>query len=110
MSEKFEEWKRKHHDHITIETPGNDDMSVITESGTLTQMSLQADLYQSDEQEEFKVDTLRTMQTYIKKIYRGAKFLSDTGKNYKEPNFVVPYGQRSQSVEICDYLWKSLGK
>ena len=85
-------------------------MSVITESGTLTQMSLQADLYQSDEQEELSTDTLKTMQGYLKKIYRGAKFLSDKGKKFTEPNFVVPYGERSQTVEICDYLWKSLGK
>ena len=76
----------------------------------MSQLSLQKDLYESDEQEELKVDTLKTIQSYIKKIYRGAKFLSDTGKMYKEPNFVSINGQRSQSVEICEYLWKSLGK
>lgn len=87
-----------------------EDISVITESGTLSQLSLQKDLYQSDEQEELKVGTLKTIQTYVKKIYRGAKFLTDTGKDYKEPNFVPVNGQRSQTVDICEYLWKSLGK
>ena len=67
MSEKVEEWKRRHHDHIVIEILGNDVMSVITKSRTLTQMSLQADLYQSDEQEELKEDSLKTIQTYLKK-------------------------------------------
>ena len=92
-------------------TNENDDLSVITELVTITQLGLQADLYESEEQEELNLDTLRTMKRYLKKIYRGAKFLSDSGKNYKEPNFILLQGQEQlQSVQICEFLWKSLGK
>ena len=88
----------------------NDDISVITESATVNMLNLQADLFESDEKEELKMDTLKTIQTYMKKIYRQAKFLSDSGINFEKPNFVVQNGPKSQSVEICEYLWKSLGK
>ena len=109
----FEDWKHKNGKLDTVvgdQGDNNDEISVITESGTLSNLTLQADLYHSDEQEEFNVDTLKTMQSYLKKIYRGAKFLSDTGKKFKEPNFVVSHAERSQAVQICDYLWYSLGK
>ncbi len=82
----------------------------MTENETLSQLSLQSDLYQSDEQEELSTDTLKTIQGYLKKVYRGAKFLSDKGKMFTEPNFVVVCGEQSQTVQICDYLWKCLGK
>ena len=89
----------------------NSDISVITtESLLLNQIKMQSEYYQSNEQEEMKEDTWNTMKKYIKKIYSHAKFLSDTGKSFKEPNFVVTDGVRSQSVEICEILWKKLGK
>ena len=88
----------------------NEDISVITESATVNLLSVQAEIYDSDEKEELKVDTLKTIQTYLKKIFRQAKFLSDTGNSFKRPNFVITNGLKSQSVEICEYLWKSLGK
>ena len=42
-------------------------MSVITESARICQLSLQAELYEFDEEEELKVDTLnnKTMQRYL---------------------------------------------
>ena len=113
VQETFEEWKRKNGkigSVVNDQEHDNDDISVMTESGTITNMTLQTDLYQCDDQEELNVDTLKTIQTYLKKIYRGAKFLSDTGKKFKEPNFVVSYAERSQSVQICDYLWHNLGE
>ena len=73
-------------------------------------LNLQAEYFDSDEKEELKMDTLKTIQTYMKKIFRQAKFLSDSGINFEKPNFVVQNGLKSQSVEICEYLWKSLGK
>ena len=93
-----------------VEVDDSDEISMMTESVTLCQMNLQEEYYKSDEKEELKMDTLKTIQTYVKKIYRQAKFLSDTGNNFKEPNFVNTTGLRPQSVEICEYLWKSLGK
>ena len=110
----FDDWKKQHGNIETIVQNGineNDDVSVITESVTINQLGQQADLYESEEQEELNLDTLRTMKRYLKKIYRGAKFLSDSGKNYKEPNFILLQGQEQlQSVQICEFLWKSLGK
>lgn len=88
----------------------NDDISVITESATVNLLTLQADYYESHEKEDLKMDTLKTIQTYLKKNFRQAKFLSDTGNNFNKPNFVVHNGIQSQSVEIFNYLWKSLGK
>ena len=110
----FDDWKKQHGNIETIVQNGineNDDVSVITESVTINQLGQQADLYESEEQEELNLDTLRTMKRYLKKIYRGAKFLSDSGKNYKEPNFILLQGQEQlQLVQICEFLWKSLGK
>ena len=88
----------------------NDDISVITESATVNLLTMQAEYYDSDEKETLKMDTLKTIQTYLKKIFRQAKFLSDTGTSFNKPNFVLQNGVKSQSVEICEYLWKSLGK
>ena len=111
VEESFDDWRRKKGRLIMLVERDNEseEISVITESGTLSQLSLQADLYQSDEQEELSVDSLKTIQWYLKKFFRGAKFLSDTGKMFKEPIFVAMDGEKSQSVEICEYLWKSLG-
>ena len=88
----------------------DDNISVITESATVNLLTQQADYYESDEKEELKMDTLKTIQTYLKKIFRQAKFLSDRGSNFNKPNFVIQNGEKSQTVEICEYLWKSLGK
>lgn len=88
----------------------NDDISVITESATVNLLTQQTEYYESDDKEELKMDTLKTIQTYVKKIFRQAKFLSDTGSNFNKPNFVIQNDVKSQSVEICEYLWKSLGK
>ena len=88
----------------------NDDISVITESATVNLLTMQSEYYDSDEKETLKMDTLKTIQTYLKKIFRQAKFLSDTGTSFNKPNFVLQNGVKSQSVEICEYLWKSLGK
>ena len=94
----------------TVDDEDGDEISIITESVILGQMNLQEEYYGNNEKEELKVDTLKTIQSYLKKIFRQAKFLSDTGKQFKEPNFVHTNGVRTQSVEICEYLWKSLGK
>ena len=70
----------------------NEDISVITESATVNLLNVQAEIYDSGEKEELKVDTLKTIQTYLKKIFWQAKFLSDTGDNFKRPNFVITNG------------------
>ena len=118
--EKFEDWESTLSDNDSFVTPhgrtlinggGNhDDISVITESATVNLINLQAEYYNSDEKETLKMDTLKTIQTYLKKIFRQANFLSDSGENFNKPNFVTQNGPKSQSVEICEYLWKSLGK
>ena len=123
--EKFEDWESKLNDNDNVATPGNfdvgngtlidgggnhDDISVITESATVNLINLQSEYYEGDEKEDLKMDTLKTIQTYLKKIFRQAKFLSDIGNNFNKPNFVTQNGTKSQSVEICEYLWKSLGK
>ena len=72
-------------------------------------MNNQEGYYRSHEQESLNKDTLKTIQGYLKTIFRQAKFLSDTGNEYNEPKFVTSNGYRSQSVQICEYLWKKLG-
>lgn len=118
--EKFEEWESNFsEENYSFTTPGgtlingggnHDDISVITESATVNLINMQAEYYSNEEKEPLKMDTLKTIQTYLKKIFRQAKFLSDTGDNFNKPNFVTQNGIKSQSVEICEYLWKSLGK
>ena len=89
----------------------HDDMSDTTETEIITALTQQEEYYESYESEVTKKDTEKTLQTYIKKIFRQVKFFTDTGKNYKEPNFVqYDQGHTSQAVELCNYLWKSLGK
>ena len=86
-------------------------MSDTTETEVLSALSQQAEYYESNESEVIKRDTEKTLQTYLKKIFRQVKFLTDSGKNYKEPNFVQHgQGQSSQAADLCSYLWKSLGK
>ena len=81
----------------------------MTESEIIHNMNNQEGYYRSHEQESLNKDTLKTIQGYLKIIYRQAKFLSDTGNEYNEPKFVTSNGYRSQSVQICEYLWKKLG-
>ena len=86
-------------------------VSTTTESDVIISLGHQNEYYLNHEQEVVKKDTQKTLQTYIKKIFRQVKFLSDTKKDFHEPNFVQHvHGVRSQSVDICDYLWNSLGE
>ena len=88
----------------------SDEVSDTTESVIITSLVEQADFYEGRESEPRKKDTEKTIQTYIKKIYRQVKFLTDSGKNYKEPNFVQHvHEQKSQAAQLCEYFWKSLG-
>ena len=88
----------------------NDMVSTTTESEAIITLANQSDLYSNLHQEEVKPDTEKTLQRYIKKIFRQVKFLTDTGRDYNEPNFVNTMVEKSQSAEICEYLWKNLGK
>ena len=81
------------------------EMSDTTETDVITVLVEQAEYYENSNSEVVKKDTEKTLQCYLKKIYRQVKFLTDSGKNYKEPNFVEHvHGQKSQSVELCEYL------
>ena len=86
----------------------NDMVSTTTESEAIITLANQSDLYSNPHQEEVKPDTEKTLQRYIKKIFRQVKFLTDTGRDYNEPNFVNTMVEKSQSAEICEYLWKKL--
>ena len=87
----------------------NDVVSTTTESEAIITLANQSDLYSNPNKEEVKPDTEKTLQRYIKKIFRQVKFLTDVGRDYNEPNFVNSMTEKSQSAEICEYLWKSLG-
>ena len=88
-----------------------DEMSDTTETEIISALVTQSEYYESAEAEIRKKDTEKTLQGYIKKIFRQVKFLTDSGKNYKEPNFVHHiHEQKSQAAELCEYLWKCLGK
>ena len=88
-----------------------DEMSETTETDVISALVEQSEYYENVSSEVVKKDTEKTLQSYIKKIYKQVKFLTESGKNYKEPNFVqYIHGQKSQSVELCEYLWKSLGE
>ena len=95
-----------------IEVDSNvDEISQTTESDVLTELSEQAMCYASTDRESHNTDVEKTINTYVKKIYRQVKFLSENGKEWREPNFIVHAHEiRSQATEICEYLWKSLGK
>ena len=67
----------------------SDDISVITESATVNVLTIQAEYYESDGKEDLIMDTLKTIQNYLKKIFQQAKFLSGTGNNFNKPNFVI---------------------
>ena len=88
----------------------NDLVSTTTESEAIVTLGNQSDLYSDPHKEKVKPDTVKTLQRYIKKIFRQVKFLTDTGREYNEPDFVNTTVEKSQSAEICEYLWKSLGK
>ena len=101
-------------DNISIEIDVNDStdvMSETTESEVLSALVEQSEYYENLDAEITKKDTEKTLQSYLKKIFRQVKFLTESGKNYREPNFVQHvHGQKSQSAELCEYLWKKLGK
>ena len=63
-------------------------VSTTTESDVIISLGNQNEYYLNHEQEVVKKDTEKTLQTYIKKIFRQVKFLSDTKKDFHEPNFV----------------------
>ena len=76
----------------------------------MSQLESQQDFYSNGAKEQLNKDTEKTLQRYLKKIFRQIKFLSDLGKLYKEPNFVSHmHGKKSQAAELCEYLWKCLG-
>ena len=88
-----------------------DVMSETTESEVLYALVEQSEYYENLDAEITKKDTEKTLQSYLVKIFRQFKFLTESGKNYREPNFVQHvYGQKSQSAELYEYLWKNLGK
>ena len=88
-----------------------DNLSETTETEIMSSLSEQNDYYSASEKEKFSKDFEKMMQTYLKKIYRQLKWMSDVSKEYKEPNFIVHvHGIKSQTVEVCEYLWRSLGK
>lgn len=95
---------------ISLEN-SQENLSDTTETEVISALVEQAEYYASSEKEETKSDTEKTLQTYIKKIFRQVKFLTDSGKDFKEPNFVDHiHGQKTQAAELCEYLWKCLGK
>ena len=105
------------HSQNTTNVPDSMDLGSIEVVSTTTELDViislghQNEYYLNHEQEVVKKDTEKTLQTYIKKIFRQVKFLSDTKKDFHEPNFVQHvHGVQSQSVDICDYLWNSLGE
>ena len=101
-------------DNISIEIDVDDStdvMSETTESEVLSALVEQSEYYENLDAEITKKDTEKTLQSYLKKIFRQVKFLTESGKNYREPNFVQHvHGQKSQSAELCEYLWIKLGK
>ena len=98
-------------DNISIEIDVDDStdvMSETTESEVLSALVEQSEYYENLDAEITKKDTEKTLQSYLKKIFRQVKFLTESGKNYREPNFVQHvHGQKSQSAELCEYLWKN---
>ena len=54
---------------LTVDAEDINEISIITESVILGQMKLQEEYYGNSEKEELKLDTLKTIQTYLKKIF-----------------------------------------
>lgn len=86
-------------------------LSETSDTDILSSLVDQSEYYETLEPEVKTKDSEKTMQSYLKKIFRQVKFLTDSGKNYREPNFIQHvHGQSSQAVELCTYLWGKLGK
>ena len=86
-------------------------LSETSDTDILSSLVDQSEYYETLEPEVKTKDSEKTMQSYLKKIFRQVKFLTDSGKNYREPNFIQHvHGQSSQTVELCNYLWEKLGK
>ena len=97
--------------NVRVRNNDSDSFSQTTETEVLTEFETQKALYDGVEKETYKKDTEKTIQRYMKKVFRQVKFLTDSGKEFKEPNFVAHvHGIKSQAVQICEYLWSSLGK
>ena len=91
---------------------GNEDVcSETTHSEILSELAEQDTIYVGGDREDKHKETEKSIQRYLKKNYRNLKFFSDNKMNYDEPNFVYSSnGEKQQSVQICDYLLKNLGK
>ena len=77
---------------------------------TLDQLSKQEDVYESGNKEKLCKDGERTMQRYLRQLFRMVKFLSDSDKEFKQPNFVSNRTQKKQTVTICEWLLEKIGK
>ena len=113
----YDEWESQqletsHKKNFEISEKENNDMiSTISETATVNKIELQEELYNNEEKEEKKIDTQKTIQRQMKKIFRQCKFPSDTKNQFYKPNFVTSNmnGEKSQTVQICKWIWEKIG-
>ena len=86
-------------------------ISTISETATVNKIELQEELYNNEEKEEKKIDTQKTIQRQMKKVFQQCKFPSDTKNQFYKPNFVTGNMNRkkSQTVQICEWIWEKIG-
>lgn len=85
----------------------NDDLDLVD---TITRMTQQDDLYNNGPSERECADTKESIQRYLRRIFRQVKFPTDNGKAFKEPNFVGDKDNESQTIQICNWILKHIGK
>ena len=90
----------------------NDIVSTISETATVNKIQLQEEIYNNEEKEEKNIDTQKTIQRQMKKIFRQCKFPSDTKNVFYKPNFVTGNmnGEKTQTVQICEWIWDKIGE
>ena len=91
---------------VTNNNPASDSDDL---SGSMEQVILQNELYERGESEKRHPDTVRCVKSYLKKVYRQVKFFSDSQENFQQPNFVQK-DMETQTVQICNWILKQLGK
>ena len=97
---------------VNREENGNEDVcSDTTYSEILSELAEQDTIYVGGDREDKHKEMKKSIQRYLNFFYPNLKFFSDNKINYDKPNFVnSSNGEKQQSVQICDYLLKNLGK
>ena len=72
-------------------------VSTISETATVNNIELQEEFYNNEEKEEKNIDTQKTIQRQMKKIFEQCKFQSNIKNQFHKPNFITGIMNREKS-------------